>query len=152
MSSPFYINNKMSASLEHFIQFCDSYDEFEKHYSDEFLNEDCQIGNYLQQLLFKYKLADSYVSNAAGLHHSYVGNIVRGKRTGPSRDTLIKICIVMHTTVEELQYLLKYAGHSPLYVRRKRDVIIWFGMMKQEEIETIDMNLRNRGLKPLLND
>lgn len=48
-----------------------------------------------------------------------------------------------------MQYLLKYAGHAPLYVRRKRDVIIWFGIMKGETLETVNDNLLAHSLKPL---
>ena len=75
--------------------------------------------------------------------------IINRKKNNPSRNALNCICFAMGATVEELQYLLKYAGHSPLYVRRKRDVIIWFGKMKGEEIETVNNNLTERGLEPL---
>ena len=97
----------------------------------------------------KYDKKASNVSFEAHLHESYVGNIINGKKNNPSRNALICICFAMGATVEELQYLLKYGGHSPLYVRRKRDVIIWFGMMKRETIETVNSNLTERGLEPL---
>ena len=145
----FYRNNKMTASLEYYIQKCDSYESFENEFSDEFLNEDSRIGNYLWDLLIKYDKKASVVSSDANLHESYVGNIINGKKNNPSRNALICICFALGATVEELQYLLKYAAHSPLYVRRKRDVIIWFGIMKGEEIETVNNNLLERGLEPL---
>ena len=62
---------------------------------------------------------------------------------------LICICFALGANEEELQYLLKYTGHSPLYVRRKRDVIIWFGLKKGETLETVNENLLCRGLQPL---
>ena len=145
----FYRNNKMTGPLEYYISNCDSYEEFEKKFSDEFLNEDSRIGNYLWDLLIKYDKKASVVSFEAHLNPSYVGNIINGKKNNPSRNALICICFAMGATVEELQYLLKYAGHSPLYVRRKRDVIIWFGMMKGEEIDTVNSNLTERGFEPL---
>ena len=145
----FYRSNKMTAPLEYYIRNFDSYEAFEKEFSDEFLNEDSRIGNYLWDLLIKYDKKASDVSFKAYLHPSYVGNIINGKKNNPSRNALICICFAMGTTVEELQYLLKYGGHSPLYVRRKRDVIIWFGMMKRETIETVNSNLTERGLEPL---
>jgi len=89
----------------------------------------------------------AYVSKLAGLDRSYVGNIVRGKKNNPSRDALIAICLVLRTTIDEVQYLLKYAGHAPLYVRRKRDVVIWFGFMKQKSIDEVDNDLYARGYK-----
>lgn len=146
----FYRNNKMSASLEHYIRDCNTFDEFEKRYSDEFLDEDARVGNYLDDLLYKYKKNQATVSELAGHNRSYVGNIIRGITKNPDRDVLIKICLVIGTTFDECQYLLKYAGYAPLYVRRKRDVIIWFGFIKGKSIGDIDDDLKKRGLEPLV--
>lgn len=120
----FYISNKMTPTLEDFIAKIDTLEEFEEKFSEEFLNDDAHIGNYLGDLLWQYNKKESVISNEAHLHHSYVGNIVNGRKRNPSRDALISICFAIGTTVEEAQYLLKYAGQAPLYVRRKRDVII----------------------------
>ena len=148
----FYITNKMSVTLEYMIERVDSLEEFEKRFSSEFLANDDHVGNYLQELLWKYDLKATKVSMNAWLAASYVGNIVNGKKRNPSRDALISICLAIGTTVEEVQYLLKYAGQAPLYVRRKRDVIIWFGFMKHMSPEEVDQKLRERGFHPLLKD
>lgn len=146
----FYNNRKMaSIKLEYCISNYETYDEFEKNFSEEFLKEDSRVGDYLRELLDTYDKKASVVSFDAHLAHSYVGNIVNGKSNSPSRDALINICLAIGTTLEEAQYLLKYAGHQPLYVRRKRDVVIWFGFMKHKRIETVNENLLQRGLKPL---
>ena len=147
--SSFYRNNKMTAPLEHYINQCDSYEAFEERFSEELLNEDSRVGNYLEDLLIKYDKKASVVSFDAHLAHSYVGNIINGKKNNPSRNALICICFALGATDEELQYLLKYAGHQPLYVRRKRDVIIWFGIMKKEPLETVNENLLQRGFEAL---
>ena len=146
----FYINNGMSAALEWEIGKMASLEEFEEKFPSEFLNNDDHVGNYLQELLWKYDMKASVISNEAGLNHSYVGNIINGKKRNPSRDTLIAICLTMGTTVEEVQYLLKYAGQAPLYVRRKRDVIIWFGFMKHMTLDDVDEKLKERNLKPIV--
>lgn len=146
---PFYKSNKMTAPLEHYILRYDSLEEFEKHFPQEFLNDDDQIGNYLQYLLNKYDMDHATVSRKAGLHRSYVGNIVRGIKNNPGRDALISICMVMRTTVEEVQYLLKYAGHAPLYVRRRRDVVIWYGFMKRVGLFAVNTDLAIRNYKEL---
>ena len=148
----FYINNHMTAPLEGFLRQFDSYDDFEKQFSEEFLNEDARIGRYLGDLLYKYDKKASVVSFDAHLNHSYVGNIVNFKKNNPSRDALISIAFALGATEEELQYLLKYAGHAPLYVRRKRDVIIWFGIMKGESLESVNDALLTRSLAPLYRD
>ena len=145
----FYINNKMTPRLEHLIQNMNTFEEFEAAFSDEFLADDDRIGNYLDHLVWQYKKDMSTLSKEAGLDRSYVGNIVRGKKNNPGRDALIAICLAMGTTLEEVQYLLKYAGHAPLYVRRKRDVVIWFGFMKNKTLDEVDMYLYTRGYKTL---
>ena len=142
---PFYINNKMTPTLEMQIVDMDTFEEFEAEFSDEFLADDDRVGNYLDQLLWHYKKDSATVSREAGLDRSYVGNIVRGKKNNPSRNALLAICLTIGTTVEEAQYLLKYAGHAPLYVRRKRDVIIWFGFMKKKSLDEVDVDLIARG-------
>ena len=148
----FYITNKMTANLEFMIEKVNTLEEFEKRFPSEFLDEDDHIGNYLDQLLWKYDKKASVVSQDAMLTHSYVGNIVNGKKRNPSRDALISICLTIGTTVEEVQYILKYAGQAPLYVRRKRDVIIWFGFMKHMTLDEVDGKLRDRGFRPLIRD
>lgn len=146
----FYMSNKMTARLEHFINRYDTFEDFEKEWSDELLNEDARIGNYLDSLLIKYDKRAAAVSKDAGLAFAYVGNIINGKKNNPSRNVLISICFAIGTTFEEAQYLLKYAGHAPLYVRRKRDVIIWFGLMKHQDLYTVNDLLVERGMQPLI--
>jgi len=143
----FYINNKMTPTLEQLIESIDTFEEFETKFSEEFLDEDARVGNYLVQLLDKYEKDAATISVAAGLNRSYVGNIVNRKKNNPGRDVLIAICLSIGTTVEEVQYLLKYAGHAPLYVRRKRDVIIWFAFMKHMSVMDVDQILYARGYK-----
>lgn len=146
----FYSNKKVeSIKLEYLVERYKTFEEFEKAYPDELLREDSRVGDYLAELLYAYDKKASCVSYDARLTHSYVGNIVNGKKDNPSRDALINICLAIGTTLEQAQYLLKYAGQAPLYVRRKRDVVIWFGLMKGESIETVNENLKKRGLRPL---
>lgn len=37
----FYINNKMSIPIESYLNKYDSYEEFEKTFTDELIEEDC---------------------------------------------------------------------------------------------------------------
>ena len=144
----FYNGNRMTVTLEMMMDTIDSLEAFEKRFPSEFLANDDHVGEYLQSLLWKYDQKASVVSTNAMLAASYVGNIINGKK----RDALISICFAIGTTVEEVQYLLRYAGQAPLYVRRRRDVVIWFGFMKQMRLDEVDEKLRERGLKPLIKD
>lgn len=148
----FYNGNRMTVTLEMMMDTIDSLEAFEKRFPSEFLANDDHVGEYLQSLLWKYDQKASVVSTNAMLAASYVGNIINGKKRNPSRDALISICFAIGTTVEEVQYLLRYAGQAPLYVRRRRYVVIWFGFMKQMRLDEVDEKLRERGLKPLIKD
>lgn len=150
MEKDFFFRSKnTSIILEGSLPRYDSLEDFEKDFPDDFLKDDSKTGDYLQYLLSKYDKAASVVSDKAGLSFSYVGLITSGKKNNPSRDALIAICLAMGTTFEEVQYLLKYAGQAPLYVRRKRDVVIWFGFMKGQDIDTVNDNLYARGMKTI---
>ena len=150
MSNEFFFrNNNMSMTLEACLPKYDSLEDFERDFPEEFLKDDCRVGDYLRKLLFKYDKDASAVSDKARLSFSYVGLITNGKKNNPSRDALIAICLAIGTTFEEAQYLLKYAGHAPLYVRRRRDVVIWFGFMKGQDVDTVNDNLYARGMKTL---
>ncbi len=146
------MNVKSTLQLEHMLSSVSTYEEFERLFSEEFLQEDSRTGIYLDNLLYKYDKKASVVS--VDSHHAmgYVGKVVNGQTKQPSRDSLIRICITIGSTVEETQQLLKYAGYAPLYVRRKRDVIIWFGIMKGEDLDTINHNILVCGLKPLFKE
>lgn len=139
----FYNANRMTVPMESYIQECNSYDEFEARYLKQFVGNDDRVGDYLEKLLWKYDKNQATVSELAGLNRAYVGNIVRGRNNDPSRDVLIAICLAIGTTVDEVQHLLRYAGHNPLYVRRKRDVIIWFGFVKKRSVVDVNIDLDN---------
>ena len=151
MEKDFFFRNKnTSIILESSLPGYDSLEDFEKDFPEDFLKDDSKTGDYLLRLLGKYDKAASAVSDKAGLSFSYVGLITSGKKNNPSRDALIAICLAIGTTFDEVQHLLKAAGQAPLYVRRRRDVVIWFGFMKGQDIETVDKNLYERGMKPLI--
>ena len=141
----FYNTNHMTIPMEEYIKQCDNFNQFEEMYLEQFLKNDYRVGQYIEKLLWKYDKNQASISELAGLSRSYVGNIVRGRRNDPDRDVLIAICLAIGTTIDEAQYLLKYAGHVPLYVRRKRDVIIWFGFMKHLSAIQVNIELESHG-------
>ena len=141
----FYNANGMTIPMEEYIRECNSFAEFEARYLDQFVANDDRVGQYLEKLLWKYDKNQATVSKDAGLVPAHVGNIVRGRINDPARDVLISICLAIGTTVDEVQHLLRYAGHTPLYVRRKRDVIIWFGFMKHKLPVDVNQDLDEKG-------
>lgn len=148
----FYQNPHKTISLEYFLKECNSFEEFERRFPEDLLREDVRIANFVEDLLFKYDKRAAAVSKKAGLAFSYVGNITNGRKTNPSRNVLLSICLAIGTTYEEVQQVLRYAGHAPLYVRRRRDVVIWFGFLKHQDLQTVNDALIARGMQPLIRE
>ena len=144
----FFQSNRTSIMLEGILHQCNSYDDFEKMCSDDMLNSDCRTTIYLMKLLDKYGWKTAAASEAAEMSTGYLGLIINGKRV-PSRDMLLRVAIAVGATVQETDYLLKYSGYNPLYVRNKRDVIIWYGISKKEPLSVINENIKSRDLDPL---
>ena len=146
----FFESNKTSIMLEGLLRQCESFDQFEQICSDDMLNSDCRTSIYLMRLLDKYGWKTSAASEAAEMSTGYLGLIINGKNA--TRDMLIRVAIAIGATAEETDYLLKYSGYNPLYVRNKRDVIIWYGISKKEKLSIINTNIKKRGLEPLYGD
>lgn len=146
----FFESNKTSIMLEGLLRQCESFDQFEQICSDDMLNSDCRTSIYLMRLLDKYGWKTSAASEAAEMSTGYLGLIINGKNA--TRDMLIRVAIAIGATAEETDYLLKYSGYNPLYVRNKCDVIIWYGISKKEKLSIINTNIKKRGLEPLYGD
>lgn len=145
----FFPRKFTSIRIEEQLDKFDTFDDFEKVFSREMLDSASDISDCIFRLLEKYNKKAAAVSEKAGLATGYVGLIQNGKKKNPSRDTLLKICIVCQASVDETQELLKVAGCQPLYVRRSRDVIIWFGINKKMTLSEIDDELYKHDIKTL---
>ena len=86
--SQFYSNHRVTMTLEGIARGCSSFEEFERKCTDDFLNDDMRVGEYLFYLLNKYDKKASVVSVDAMLASSYVGNIMNGKKNNPSRNPI----------------------------------------------------------------
>lgn len=129
----FFDHKFESIRISDSINSMNSYEEFEKFYSSDLMDEDLLLGRYLNHLLSLHNMNPTEASRGIGKHETYVGKIVKGKEVNPSRDVLIALCILMGASIEETQILLRYSGKQPLYARRKRDAIIWFSLKKRPE-------------------
>ena len=100
-------------------------DSFLNENSDWFLN--MELCGYLNELSEKKGLRPTDVIADSNLNNIYVYKILSGERV-PGRDKLICLCFGMHMSIEEAQLALRLAGHSPLYVKVRRDSIIIFAL------------------------
>lgn len=141
----FFKHKYPTISIENMLRMSKSFEEFEKLFSNDLMNENLLLGLYLNFLLDKYNFTPTNVSGQIGKSESYVRKIVASEKLNPSRDVLLAICVRIGATVEETQILLRYAGKAPLYARRKRDVIIWFALSKGTSLEKLDCYLAQKG-------
>ncbi|MGN1139051.1 MAG: hypothetical protein ACI4RM_06355 [Ruminococcus sp.] len=147
-----FFNNNQTLRLEWAIEECNTFEDFEKRFSSDFLNEDRQLSNCLNSIIFNHQKTDvalTTLSVLAGQNKSYLGNVINGVKKNPSRDVLLCFAFALDATFDETQSLLKCSGHQPLYVRRKRDVIIWFCLKKGQSLGDVNEELISRGFKPL---
>ena len=145
----FFKHKYPTVDIEHAVERFDSFEEFEKFFTDDLMDENLLLANYLYHLLDRYKVSPNKAALMINKSHSYVRKIVNGQELNPSRDVLLAICVYIGATVEETQILLRYAGKSPLYARRKRDVIIWFAIKKHQKLYDLNVYLESKGYSSL---
>lgn len=145
----FFKHKYPSISIEHAIDRFNSFEEFENFYTDDLMDENLLLADYLYRLLDKYGVTPTKASTDIGKSPSYVRKIVNGQELNPSRDVLLAICVYIGATVEETQILLRYSGKAPLYARRKRDAIIWFALKKHQSLSKLNLYLDEKGYASL---
>lgn len=145
----FFQHKYPSISIERAIKNFNSFEEFENFYTDDLMDENLLLADYLYRLLDRYNISANKVALEIGKTHSYVRKITNGDQVNPSRDVLLAICVRIGATVEETQILLRYAGKSPLYARRKRDAIIWFALKKRQSLDALNIYLYNHNYPTL---
>lgn len=145
----FYEHRYPTISIEHAVERMETFEEFEKFFTDDLMDENLLLARYLYHLLDRYNVSANKASLMIGKSHSYVRKIVNGDELNPSRDILLALCVYLGTTVEEAQILLRYSGKAPLYARRKRDAIIWFALKKHQKLDDLNIYLDNNGYPSL---
>ena len=123
------INELCPASeLIHELQKAKHIEDFISANSNEFT--DYTLPEYLEKLLDAKKRTKADIIKASGLNQVYGYHIFSGDKN-PSRNKVLAIALAFQLTLEETQYLLKYAQAKELYVRNKWDSIIIFALNKQ---------------------
>lgn len=145
----FFKHRYPTIHLEREIERLQSFEDFERFYTDDLINDNRLLADYLYTLIGLHKSNPDKTSLNIGKSHGYVGRICRGEKIDPSRDVLLAICVYLQASVEEAQTLLKYAGKQPLYAKRKRDAIIWYALKKQQSLHALNIYLDEKGYDSL---
>lgn len=120
------MQEKTTKELEHELSGCASL----QNYLTE--NETCvikerELSEMLTQLMEEKNLRRTDLIRNSGLNDIYVHQIISGKRR-PSRNKLLCLCFAMELEVSAVQEILKYCGYPPLYVKNRRDSVIYYGL------------------------
>lgn len=79
------------------------------------------LSEYLANLLAQKQLSKQAVIERSGVQREYAYHIFSGLKKNPSRPKILALAFAMGLTLEETQYLLRYAKQSPLYPRNPWD-------------------------------
>ena len=82
------------------------------------------LSEYLNRIMEQKQLCRTDVIRDSCLNPNYAYHILSGESTNPSRPKLLALTIALHMDFDEIQYLLRYAGFSPLYPRNPWDAVV----------------------------
>ena len=109
---------------------------------------ECTLREYLNRLLDKRGMRRAEVIRACGLHPTVVYDIFAGK-SRPGRDHAIMLAFGLRCDVRETLRLLRLAGVSELWPKRRRDAIILWCVKHSMTRVACDDELYRLGERPL---
>lgn len=109
--------------------------------------------NYMKEKMSEKQLKEVDVFGRAEIDYKYGNKILTGQRPIRQRDTILRICLAMQLTLDEIQRAIKLYGLEPLYAKRTRDAIIMVLIQKNAkkiiDIKEFNKELTDRGERPL---
>lgn len=112
--------------------------------------EKTTFGQYFQELCEKYGTNASRISKTSGVSKPHLYQVKKDKKI-LSRKKIVQIGFSLGATKEEIDKLLKCAGHKELYPRKTWDSIILYGLSNNLHSDQIDELLIENGEVDLLN-
>lgn len=121
------------------------------------------FSNYLRHLkkaptlceFFNLYISENHLSTSEIIKNSLIARnygyeILNGKKTNPSRDHLLALCIGSHMDLMTTQHALRIAKHGELYSKIPRDAAIML-MINKEQWNLIHINhfLEDHKLEPI---
>lgn len=86
----------------------------------------------------KSKMSRSEIIRTLNVDRNYGYQILNGTRA-PTRNALIRIALILELDIEQINYLLRLADKSPLYVRNVADAKVFYAVKHQMDyIEAVE--------------
>lgn len=136
------MRDRITAELEKELSSCAQLHAFLEKNQEQMKSD--ALHERLKALLEEKGLSRTAVIGKCGLNEIYAYQIFAGKRM-PSRDKLLCLCFAMELTAEEAQRLLRDCGYVPLYVKKRRDSILLFALLKEMSLEKLNELLYEEG-------
>lgn len=95
------------------------------------------VPEFLNEMLIKYDLEKSEVVRKSGLSGTYAYQIFDGKKSA-GREKLIQLAFGFPLNLEETQKLLRFGGHSELYVKKKREAFVMYALEKGCDLNQVN--------------
>lgn len=115
-------------------------------------NREQFVKSDVTELIYAYYerqgISKAVLARQAGMSDVYLHQLFSGRRK-PSRDKILCLCIGMELSIEDTQKLLKEAAFAPLYLRKRREAIIYYGILNHQPIEKINDKLFDKNEKTL---
>lgn len=138
---------KSTEDLQSELTQAKSYDEFyNKNISELQFPSTIDYLNYLLDLKGITNKADFI--KKTNLDRTYAYHILNGDKK-PGRDKLIIFALAANADITETQNLLKYAGERPLYVRDRRDGLIFYAIEHGKDLDAVNILLDENNLEIL---
>ena len=112
--------------------------QFLSRNQEQFVNKN--VAELLNYLFEKKNISKAALAKSAGMSEIYLHQIFAGRRT-PSRNRLLCLCYGLEASIEETQELLRLCGMAELYPKRKRDAIIYYGLLHKLDLFVINDKL-----------
>lgn len=122
-----------------------SYAEYLENNADTFVQKD--IVTYWENLLSEYKMKKIDIINKSDVGYTFFYDIINGKKI-PSRDTICKIHLGLHTSLEKCQSTLRFYDWSELHPKTKRDSILIFAIEHSLSVNEVCNMLIENNEKP----
>lgn len=97
--------------------------------SNKLSSKEESVSELLKKYMEEKGVTRADVIAGSGLNDIYAHQILAGKRR-PSRDKLLCLCFGLGLSAENVQGMLRDCGYVPLYVKRRRDSIILYALLK----------------------
>ena len=97
-----------------------------------------KLPDVLSKYIYERKIKKSNVIRILNVDRNYGYQILNGTRT-PTRNCLIRIALILKLDADQINYLLRLAGKSPLYVRNVADAKVFYAVKhRMEYAEAMD--------------